>query len=188
MSAMGKIVVVGIALTYFAITAEASARPIGGSFLGGRPGVGPAGGALFGVEGGWAATLADGGDSGQGAWAFGIRAGYEFANGLEVHVRYDDLGTKPLSSRSPLQFGTVGLRYSVPFLFPMPFAEVDAGPAFVLGDTRFGAGAALGVSFPVVNHLLIDLAGHDWFVPIAGAVRQTLTVGLSLAVTFGGPQ
>jgi hypothetical protein len=176
------------ALACMAGAGTAIARPIGGSFSSARAGTGPAGGVLLGVDGSWAASLATSSYPSEGAWSFGARAGYAFPMGLELHARYDDLGVPPFPSRAPLQLATAGLRYSIPFLFPMPFAEVDAGPAFVLSDVTFGAGAALGVSFPFANHLLVDITGHDWFVPIAGTIRQTLTIGLGLAVTFGGPQ
>jgi hypothetical protein len=131
--------------------------------------------------------LADGPDPAHGAWTLGVRGGYAFASGLEMHLRYDDLGFAPSSSRSPLQLATAGLRYSAP-LPVMPFAEVDVGPAFALGDVWFGTGVAVGATLPLVNHVLLDLAGHDWLVPISGALRQTLGVSLALAVTFGGPR
>ena len=177
-----------VAFACIAGPGTAIARPIGGSFSSANPGTGPAGGVLLGVDGAWAASLGISSDPSEGAWSFGVRAGYGFPMGLELHLRYDDLGVEPALSRTPLQLATAGLRYSVPFLFPMPFAEVDAGPAFVLSEVSFGAGAALGVSFPFANHILVDVTGHDWFVPIAGALRQTLTIGLGLAVTFGGPR
>jgi hypothetical protein len=131
--------------------------------------------------------LAEGTESSQSAWTVGARAGYGFGWGLELHLRYDDLGVAPWPSRSPLQLGTAGLRYAAP-LPVMPFAEVDVGPAFAMGNVYFGSGAALGVSIPLVNHVLLDLAGHDWLVPMSGALRQTLAVGLALAITFGGPR
>ncbi len=177
-----------LAAASIASPATALARPIGGVFQGGHVGRGPADGLVFGVDGTWASTLAEGNDTAHDGWGFGVRAGYAFANGLELHLRYDDLGVEPATLRSPLQLGTAGLRYTVPFLFPMPFAEVDAGPAFVGGDVQFGATGALGIAFPVVNHVLVDVTAHDWFVPVQGTIRQTLTVGLGLAVTFGGPR
>lgn len=185
---MRRIVVCAFGIACIAVSASAEARPIGGSFSGGHAGRGPADGVLLGVDGAWANTFGAGGDPAHDGWGFGVRAGYAFGSGLELHLRYDDLGVEPAGARSPLQLATAGLRYSVPFLFPMPFAEVDAGPAFVLGDVDFGAGGALGLSIPVVNHVLVDVAAHDWFVPIGGTIRQTLTVGLGLAVTFGGPR
>jgi len=184
---MRRVTILGPALALAMGSSTAGARPIGWSPPGGHAGAGPEGGALLGVEGAWTTTLADPGGS-QDAWGFGVRAGYGFANGLELHLRYDDLGIAPLSSGSPLQLATGGLRYTVPILFPMPFAEVDAGPAFVLGDVRFGVGAQLGLSIPVVNHVLVDVSAHDWFVPIQGTTWQTLTVGLGLTITFGGPR
>jgi hypothetical protein len=163
------------------------ARPIGGSSGGGHVGRGPMGGPLLGVEGSWATTLAANGDSSMGSGALGVRAGWAFANGLAVHVRYDDLGVEPASSRSPLQLATFGLRYSLPFFVLMPFAEVDAGPAFVLGDVQFGASAGLGLSVPLGPYVLIDAVARDWFVPIADTLRQTLTVGVGLTILFPSP-
>jgi len=162
------------------------ARLIGGS-PGGPQAASGAGGPLLGVEGGWATTLATGNDPAHGAWAFGARAGWAFANGLAVHVRYDDLGVEPAHLSTPLQLATLGLRYSIPFFVPLPFAEVDAGPALVAGDVRFGAGAAVGVSVPLGRQVLVDLAARDWLVPIAGVLRQTITVGLGLTVSFASP-
>ena len=162
------------------------ARLIGGSPSGG-PAASGAGGPLLGVEGAWATTLGATDDPAHGAGAFGARAGWAFANGLAVHVRYDDLGVEPAGLATPLQLATVGLRYSMPFLMPLPFAEVDAGPAFVGGDVRPGAGAGVGVSVPLGRQVLVDLAARDWLVPIAGVLRQTITAGLGLTVSFASP-
>lgn len=123
----------------------------------------------------------------RGSPAFAARAGWSFPNGLAVHVRYDDLGVEPASSRSPLQIATVGLRYAVPFFVPMPFAEVDAGPAFAVGTVWFGAGAGLGLSLPIAGLVLVDLVVRDWFVPIADNLRQTFTVGAGLTILFPTP-
>jgi hypothetical protein len=142
----------------------------------------------LGVDGAWATSLGDGGEPTRDGWGFGVRAGYAFANGLEVHARYDDLGVAPNGSSPPLELASVGMRYSFPFLLPMPFVEVDAGPAFLSGDVRFGAGGAVGLTIPAVNHVLIDLTGRDWVVPLDGVARQTLTIGLGVALTFGGPR
>jgi hypothetical protein len=158
----------------------------GGSFGGAHAG-GGRGGPLLGVEGAWATTLPAQGDPSQGGWAFGARAGWAFANGLAAHVRYDDLGVEPAHLSSPLQLATAGLRYSVPLIIPLPFAEVDAGPAFVGSEVRFGAGAGLGASIPLGTYVLLDLMGRDWLVPVAGTLRQTLTVGMGLVVTFASP-
>jgi hypothetical protein len=106
---------------------------------------------------------------------------------VSFHARYDDLGTEPSGIRPPLQFATVGLRYAVPFLVPMPFAEVDVGPTFVGSDVHFGAGAALGLSVPLARQVLVDVAGHDWLVPVAGVLRQTISIGLGLSVTLAMP-
>jgi len=163
-------------------------RLVGGSSLGGgRPATGPNGGPLLAVESGVAITLGSRDDPAQDAWAFGARVGWALPNGLAAHLRYDDLGVQPDRSPSPLQLATAGLRYSVPFLVPLPFAEVDAGPAFTNGDVHFGASAALGASLPLGAYLLVDATAHDWLVPIGGTLRQTLTIGLGLTVTFASP-
>ena len=145
------------------------------------------GGPLLGIEGGWAATLPAGKDPSQGSASFGARAGWAFPNGLTVHVRYDDLGVEPASSRTPLQLATAGLRYAVPFVAPMPFAEVDAGPAFAADGVWFGAGAGIGLSIPIAGLLLVDFVARDWFVPIADNLRQTLTADAGLTVLFPAP-
>jgi len=169
------------------VASPASARLLGGWASPARAGRGPGGGLLLGVEGAYATMLPGSQDPAHGSWAFGARVGWAFANGLALHLRYDDLGVAPSSASSPLQLVTAGLRYSLPFVIPMPFAEVDAGPAFLGGDTHFGAGAALGASLPIGPHVLVDLVGHDWLVPIAGELRQTLSGGLALTVTFASP-
>jgi hypothetical protein len=162
-------------------------RLVGSWSPGGQAGEGPRGGPFLGVEGAWATTLPVADDPSHGSLAFGMRAGWAFANGLAFQVRYDDLGVEPSSSRSPLQAATGGLRYSLPFVVPLPFAEVDAGPAFVGGDVHLGAAAGLGASVPLGPYVLIDLVARDWLVPIAGELRQTLTAGLGLTVTFASP-
>jgi hypothetical protein len=164
--------------------ADERAGLVGGAGSAGRFAAGPEAGLLLEVEGAWAATLPSPADPGQQGWGFGARAGWALQSGLSVHARYDDLGTEPSGVRPPLQLATAGLRYSVPFLVPMPFAEVDVGPAFVGGGVNPGGGAELGVSLPVARSLLVDLAAHDWLVPVAGVLRQTLSVGVGLAVTL----
>jgi hypothetical protein len=163
------------------------ARLVGGWSPAGRTGEGPRGGALLGVEGAWATTLPASDDPAHGSLALGVRAGWAFASGLALHVRYDDLGVAPSSSRSPLQAATAGRRYSLPFVAPLPFAEVDAGPAFVGGDVQFGAAAGLGASLPLGPYVLVDLVARDWLVSVAGELRQTVTAGLGLTVTFASP-
>lgn len=163
------------------------ARPIGVSLPGGYVGAAPMGGPLLGIEGSWAATLPVSNDASQSSAAFGVRAGWAFPNGLNVHARYDDLGVEPAGSRSPLQLATLGLRYSLPFVVPLPFAEVDAGPAFARDDVWFGAGAGLGASLPLGSYVLIDVVGRDWFVPVADKLRQTLTIGVGLTIIFPSP-
>jgi hypothetical protein len=163
------------------------ARPIGAWTAGGHAAGGPLGGPLLAVEGGGAVLLPAGLEPARGSFTFGARAGWAFAQGLAVHVRYDDLGVRPRAGFYPLQLATAGLRYSVPFLVPLPFAEVDAGTAFAAGGIRFGAGAGLGLSVPLGPHVLIDVVGRDWLVPVAGLLRQTLTGSLGLTVAFASP-
>jgi hypothetical protein len=127
------------------------------------------------------------GDPGYGSPTLAARVGWQFPSGITLHLRYDDLGLRPDPSASPLQVATVGLRYSVPFFIPLPFAEVDAGSAFVGGDPKFGASVGLGVSVPLGSHVLLDAAGRDWLIPISGELRQTLTACLGLTVTFASP-
>jgi hypothetical protein len=162
-------------------------RLIGGSSGGGHAAVGPTDGPLLALESAWALTLPVHNDSSTGGLALGARVGWAFPNGLAIHVRYDDLGVEPVFLTLPLQLATAGLRYSVPFLIPLPFAEVDAGPAFVGSDVRFGASVGLGASLPLGRYVLADLVAHNWFVPVAGTLRQTLTLGLGLAITFATP-
>lgn len=163
------------------------ARLLGGAQPAGFSSGAPRGGALLGVEGAWATTLPAQDDVAQSAWAFGARVGWALPNGLSAHLRYDDLGVEPSGLKPPLQLGTAGLRYSVPFIVPLPFAEVDAGPAFVGGEVQFGAGAGVGASLPLGPFVLVDVVGHDWLVPVGGSLRQTLTLGLGLCVTFASP-
>jgi hypothetical protein len=139
------------------------------------------------VEGGGSLLLAAGRDTSHSSFAFGARAGWQFAQGLALHVRYDDLGVRPASASSPLQLATAGLRYSAPFLVPLPFAEVDAGAAFVARAVDLGGAFGIGLSLPIGSHVLIDVVGRDWLVPIAGTLRQTLTASLGLSITFASP-
>jgi hypothetical protein len=163
------------------------ARAVGGWVSGGQATTGPIGGPLLAVEGGWATMLPAGSARGYGSPTVVARVGWQFPSGIAFHLRYDDLGVRPDASTSPLQIATVGLRYSVPFFIPLPFAEVDVGPAFLGGDARFGASAGLGASIPLGSHVLVDAVGRDWLVPIANELRQTLTVSIGLTVTFASP-
>jgi hypothetical protein len=104
-----------------------------------------------------------------------------------VHVRYDYLGTRPGYFTGPLQNASLGLRYSFPFLVPLPFVEVDVGPAFGGGDVRPTASAGIGFSIPLGTHVLIDVAARDWFLVVAGEIRQALAGTLGLTITFASP-
>lgn len=166
------------------------ARPIGAWSPGGYAPGGPTGGALVAVDGGGSVTLPAGDDPVVGSFAFGARGGWVFANGLEVHARYDHLGLQRRATgleSASLQLATGGLRYTLPFVLPMPFAEVNSGAGWLGGEARFAAGVGLGASLPLAAHVLIDVIGREWFVPVSGALRQTFTAGLGLAVTFASP-
>ena len=163
------------------------ARPIGGSISGGRTAAVSEGGPLLGVDGGWAALLPTRGERGQASASVAVRAGWAFTNGLEVHVRYTNHGIDPDASSTPLQTATLGVRYFLPFIIPLPFAEVDAGPAFLGGDVLFGESVGIGVSVPLGRFVLLDFVGHDCLTPIDGILRQTLTAGLGLTVQFASP-
>jgi hypothetical protein len=124
------------------------------------------------VEAGWATTLAAGSDRAHGSFAFGARGGWQFSSGLALHLRYDDLGVRPGDSRSPLQLATAGLRYSVPFIVPLPFAEVNAGPSFVAGGefTPNVSSSPSLVSFFVLGDTPRCSRGHAAF----GAASQMI--------------
>ena len=146
------------------------------------------GGVLFGLDAGGAWLLPNRIDSARGALAFGVRAGYQFPIGIAIQARYDDLGVEPLSapgSRSVVQVGSLGVRYTVPALIPLPFVEAMAGPAFFGGETAVAAGFGLGVSLPVSRHFSVDLSGRDWLTRLDGVLRQVVTVQLGFDITFG---
>jgi hypothetical protein len=161
----------------------------------GHAGHGPHGGFFVGVDTGIAVSIASGDDGMHDAFAFGVRGGYEFANGLALELRYDDLGVKPQLSASqlsgpppgtsPLQFATFGVRYSMPFLFPLPFFEAMWGPAVYGGNVTLGGGLGLGCSFPIGSFVRIDVSARDWLTQIDDRVRQVLTFDAGLAVSFG---
>lgn len=162
-------------------------RPIGTWTAGGQAAGGPVGGPLVEVEGGGSFLTSTGSDPARASFTFGSRAGWAFAQGVAVHIRYDDLGVRPVAGSSPLQFATAGLRYSAPFIVPLPFAEVDAGAALVAKGVAVGGSGGIGISVPIGSHVVVDAVGRDWLVPIAGVLRQTFTASLGLTVTFASP-
>lgn len=180
----------GIALVMFA-SSFAHATPLPGPFA--RGGIRPRraqGGALLGVDTGGAVLLPAGPDSSFGAWCFGVRGGYQFTSGLALQVRYDYLGALPLAPgapRSALQIGSAGVRYSFPFLVPLPFVEALVGPAFFATETVATGGLGLGTSLPLARHLFIDFSARDWLVPTNDRLRQVLSFELGATFTFASP-
>jgi len=183
--------VAGLAVAALGATAGVSrlavAHPIGIWTPSGRAPLGPQGGPLLGVEGGGALSLATSTEPVRGSFGFGARAGWALPNGIAAAIRYDDLGVRPSAQAGPLQLATAGLRYSLPFVVPLPFAEVDAGAAFTGRRVGFGAAGGLGLSIPVGSLVLVDFLGRDWLVPIGGVLRQTLMASLGITVTFASP-
>jgi hypothetical protein len=165
-------------------------RPIGHWASPGRIGSAPSGGFFLGVETGVSLALASGDDPAQHAWAFGGRAGYELPNGLAVQLRYDYLGLSPHLTDPPLahtQIGSAGVRYSIPFLIPLPFFEALWGPAFH-GDKVSIAGAlGIGGSVPIGRHVRIDASVRDWITPIEDQAHQILTFELGVSLSFASP-
>jgi hypothetical protein len=145
------------------------------------------GGPLLEAEGSWAVALAQGADPARSGWALGVRAGWSLPNGISAHLRYDDVAIRLPGATTALQVASCGVRYSVPFLVPLPFAEVDAGPAFVDGQVRVGVGAALGLSIPIGRHVLLDVFGRDWLVTLGTSLQQVLGGGVGLGVMFAPP-
>ena len=155
----------------------------------GHAGHGPRGGLFLGVDTGIAVAIASGDDPMHDAFTFGVRGGYELRNGLAIQLRYDDLGVKPElagppSSPSPVQLGTFGVRYAMPFLFPLPFFEAMWGPRVYGGSVSLGGGLGLGASFPIGGFVRIDASARDWLMEIDDRVRQILTFDVGLAVSF----
>jgi hypothetical protein len=154
----------------------------------GHAGHGARGGIFLGVDTGIALAVASGNDPMRDAWTFGVRGGYEFPNGLALQLRYDDLGVEPhltVPPSSPVQIGTFGLRYSIPFLFPMPFFEAMWGPSVYGGSVSLGGGFGLGLSFPIGGFVRIDASARDWLMQIDDRVHQILTFEGGVAVSFG---
>ena len=118
------------------------------------------------------------------AWTFGVRAGYEWDNGIAVQARVDDLGIHTNDGTEPLTFCTVGVRYSLPFVV-MPFAEALVGPAFDSSGTSLGAGVGLGASILVTRHLGIDVALRDWMADLDGGIRHVPTATVGIQLGFG---
>jgi hypothetical protein len=153
----------------------------------GRVGDGGGDGVFLGVDGGWSIALPARAEPAAGAWGFGVRTGYAWRNGLALQARYDDLGVHPTlgdPSTSPLQIGSIGARYAVPFALA-PFGEALVGAAFDGNDPRLTAGAGLGLMIPVARHIAVEAVARDWFVPGRDELRQVVVVRLGLTVGFG---
>ncbi len=160
---------------------------------------GPPSGYLFGLDVGAALPLATGGVESQANLSLGARLGYQFANGLSVAFRYEDLGLAPdLVDSAQFQFAALEVRYSFPYVFPMPFIEAAAGLSIATANAplRLGGGSVsvgpggsvgLGVSFPLTHHFAIDVTGRDWLAPLSGQLFQIFTIEAGLAFAFGGP-
>jgi hypothetical protein len=165
-------------------------RPTGHFASPGHVGVGASGGVFIGVDTGVALALASGFDPAHDAWTFGGRAGYEFRNGLALQLRYDYLGLAPhftTPPASPTQIGSAGVRYSIPFLIPLPFFEAMWGPSFNGDSVSIAGGLGVGASVPIGRHLRIDASVRDWITPIDDQVHQILTFELGAAVSFASP-
>jgi len=117
-------------------------------------------------------------------WTYGVRIGYEWASGLAIQARVDDLGTHTGDGTEALTLATVGVRYSLPF-FVMPFADALVGPAFDSSGTSLGAAIGVGASLLVTRHLGVDLAFRDWMVDLDGGIRHVPTVTVGVQIGFG---
>lgn len=166
-------------------------RPIGHFASPGHSDGGPSGGVFLGVDTGASLALASGLDPTQQGWTFGGRAGYEFPSGVALQLRYDYLGLAPHLTDPPTgrtQIGSAGVRYSIPFLVPLPFFEALWGPAFN-GDSVSIAGAiGVGASVPIGRHVRIDASVRDWITPIDDQLHQIFTFELGAAVSFASPR
>lgn len=152
----------------------------GGSFVSHAPT-----GFYLGAETAWTIALPANADPAHSGWGFGLRAGYQLASGLAPQLRFDDLGITLPGQDHAVLCATAGLRYVLP-LFPMPYVEVGAGPAFVGSSASMAAAVAIGLAIPVVRHVEVDVSARDWIVGSKGDVRQVLGFGVGLAVGFGG--
>ena len=142
-------------------------------------------GPFVGADTGWGVMLGPGSPTAPNGWAFGARAGYEWANGLALEGRFDDLGMDPPRGGGSLLTASAGVRYSLP-LIVMPFAEALVGPAFNGTHATPTAGIGLGASLPVLRHLMFDFSLRDWIADLDGGVRNIPTVELGITVGFGG--
>lgn len=151
---------------------------------GGRVARAPSG-VFFGADGNVALMMGVPADPTRAAAAFDVRFGYAFRWGLSLQARFDDLGVSaPDPNRAgPLMLGSFGVRYSFP-LVVMPFVEAQLGPVFDSSRASIASLLGVGLSLPILRHVLIDLAAHDVIADVDGDVRHVLLLGLGLTVGF----
>lgn len=162
------------------------ASPTHGSAGGIAPGL------VLAVDGGTAVLLPPAPYVPSIAPAMSVRFGRQFRSGLTLLGRWDDLGALPSSGvPSNAQIISFAARYAFPYFWPLPYAEVAAGLAFVnTGPSgpptvTVGASAAIGLSLPIVPFLAVEVTGRDWFVFPAGfPLVQIPAVQASLAVVI----
>ncbi len=160
---------------------------------------GPREGVLVSIDAGAAFPIFTGSAEASPGFAAGGLVGYEFPNGVALEFRYQDLGLAPtLVDRTQWQLATVGMRYTFPYIVPMPFVEALVGASFVNSAVPFNSGGAtvsvspggaagLGLGLPLSRHVAVDLAARDWISPVGPSAFQVLVVDLGLTVSFGAP-
>lgn len=79
--------------------------------------------------------------------------------------------------------GSVGARYSLP-LVVMPFVEAQVGAVFDSSRASIATLLGVGLSVPLLRHLLIDLSAHDAIADIDGDVRHVAFFGVGLTLGF----
>jgi len=135
------------------------------------------------VDTGPSARFASGGESSTDAWAFGVSLAYAFHHGVSIDARYEDLGASRVSTTTPLQTASTGIRYSVP-LRVRPFGELRCGTAFDITGAFFASAIALGVEVPFSRFLRGELSIRDWLVPDSITLRSIVTFNIGLTVRF----
>jgi hypothetical protein len=134
-------------------------------------------GMYLGIDGGEARSLT----SPSSEAVFGAHAGYRFAGGLAIDLRFDELAVLGRYA------GGFGVRYTVPArTFALPFAEVHVGPR----DGTTAADLGLGLAIPIGSHVELSLAVRDW-VTAAGTgpgSGPTHTMIWSVGFTVGWPR
>ena len=141
-------------------------------------------GLFLGADTGVATLLPSNKDPAHVGWAFGFRGGYQWRSGIALQARFDDLGVDAPKTGGTLLFTTLGLRYSLPLPL-MPFAEVLGGTAIYGSNVTPGVGLGLGVSLPVLRHLVFDLSIRDWIAELDSSVCNVPTVELGITVITG---